>query len=1162
MQARLGSRWFGWVLVALGAAGVVWGTPGDAAREQHEAAMLAGQAAVEAVYAADRGGAEPSEAALRQVAEGRRRDVLRTRRALRERYGLVVDAADVQLELDRLGRTSRDPERLARLFAALDDDPALVAELLVRPLVEQRWLSQAFAADEQRRREELAAVDPIWRGPLDLASFRALASEDAHRVWTVDRRDRGVAPDADREMDPEAFAALKADLARELGFESLVAGQVSPLIERKDAFLRVAVEVASDERVEVFVQRFDRRSLDEWLDDAPTGRPSGAPDALDLATLEGDFTLPDLADGIIQIVCPDDTWRGPLQPQPIGRSGHTAIWTGSEMIVWGGTYINIQLDDGAIYDPVFDEWRPMSRSGAPSGRNGHTAVWTGSEMIVWGGDASFSDELGAIYDLATDTWRPMSEIGAPFPRSNHVAVWTGSKMLIWGSDVFGEPGGIYDPVTDSWSTITLSGAPEQGRYSTAFWTGSEMIVWGGGESIFDFTVDEGGLYDPATDTWTTMDVAPLDSRARHTAVWTGSELIVHGGLGFSFGQSIRGGGGEEEGPLSDGAVYDPVTDSWTYFDTFFFKASATAVWDGFEMLIYGGDEFSDFGMFSVDPFGFPDAKSFSPLLRQVVDATSVYTGTDMIVFGGIDVFSFSPQLSEGFIFNPVFQDYLTTFNPPLPEPRTEATAVWSGAEMLLWGGSSNFFGTSVDGYRYDPAFNIWNPMATTNQPAGRTRHRATWTGDAMFVWGGFGNNTYLGDGALYDPATDSWTTVSATGAPTARQRQSQVWTGDRVLVWGGFGGGTDARNDGALFDPVANSWTPTSQVGAPTPRANFPGIWTGTELIVWAGFDGISGIRSDGARYDPATEVWTPMSTTGAPPPTSAPAAHWTGNRALIWSGSASTTEGEGGLYDPVTDTWEAMPTVGAPLGQFNPVSVWTGEELIVWGGRPTFSSPRLDTGARFDPVAGTWTDTSPFGAPAGRDDHVAVWSGSEMLIWGGEGNGPGTSLEPAGAAYCAESSACTPTDWFRDVDGDGVGDANDSVSECTQPAGFVAASGDCDDANGAVFATPGETGTLLLSHDALGSVTTLSWAAPVAPGGELSALTFDVLSSVVADDFGAGATCAVTATANTTAIDANDPASGTVVYFLARAANACLSGVGPLGNDSAGTPRLGRTCP
>jgi len=54
------------------------------------------------------------------------------------------------------------------------------------------------------------------------------------------------------------------------------------------------------------------------------------------------------------------------------------------------------LDSGGRYDPATDLWEATATSDAPSARMNHTAVWTGWEMVVWGGFPS-SVSLGLYY---------------------------------------------------------------------------------------------------------------------------------------------------------------------------------------------------------------------------------------------------------------------------------------------------------------------------------------------------------------------------------------------------------------------------------------------------------------------------------------------------------------------------------------------------------------------------------------------------------------------------------------------------------------------------------------------------------------------------------------------------------------------------------------------
>src|SRR5262249_24380931 len=126
--------------------------------------------------------------------------------------------------------------------------------------------------------------------------------------------------------------------------------------------------------------------------------------------------------------CEDDTWTSMSAPaSPVGV-GHAAVWTGSEMIVFGGCNATpgngTPVNRGARYDPATNTWTAISPA---LGGCGLTAVWTGSQMIIWGGGyaGDFNSEdwnEGGRYDPASNTWASTSTgPGVPSPRHDHTA---------------------------------------------------------------------------------------------------------------------------------------------------------------------------------------------------------------------------------------------------------------------------------------------------------------------------------------------------------------------------------------------------------------------------------------------------------------------------------------------------------------------------------------------------------------------------------------------------------------------------------------------------------------------------------------------------------------------------------------------------------------------
>jgi N-acetylneuraminic acid mutarotase len=437
-------------------------------------------------------------------------DYLHDSRAL-EDYGQPITAEQLQGEINRMARDTRQSEVLRELFDALGNDPAVIAECLARPILAERLITDSSAQGQSRHVES--------------------SQTDALRAMSV----------------------------------ATTLGQVV-------------------------------------------------------------YTLPEISDASDR-QCSDE-WTATSTTTPWGRNLHTAVWTGSEMIVWGDRYYR---RTGSSYNPSTDSWSTTSSTNAPTGRYLHTAVWTGSEMIVWGGyDASGEPNTGGRYNPGTNSWTATSTTNAPSARHFHTAVWTGSEMIVWGgfSGIEREvnTGGRYNPSTDSWIATSTTNAPSRRDFHTAVWTGSRMIVWGGWDGSDSNT---GGRYNPGTDSWIATSTTNAPARHLHTAVWTGREMIVWGGFGNAF--------------LNTGARYNPGTNTWTATSTI-----------------------------------------NAPVGR--IYHTVVWTGSEMIVWGGGT--GFGTYYNTGGRYDPSTNSWIATTTTNAPSARDGHTAVWTGSEMIVWGGSA------------------------------------------------------------------------------------------------------------------------------------------------------------------------------------------------------------------------------------------------------------------------------------------------------------------------------------------------------------------------------------------------------------------------------------------------------------------------------------------
>ncbi|MBI2395464.1 MAG: hypothetical protein HYV09_38200 [Deltaproteobacteria bacterium] len=330
-----------------------------------------------------------------------------------------------------------------------------------------------------------------------------------------------------------------------------------------------------------------------------------------------------------------------------GRSWHTAIWTGTTMIVWGGAASSGPMNDGAVYDPSLDVWAPLPT--VPLiGRFGHVAVWTGSSMIVWGGTSNTTSYGyrgdGAVYQPSTKTWTLMPSVGAPSPRVLAAAVWstTTNEMIVWGGagSGVGADGARFSPST-GWRGMSPPPAGFAARRNhQAVWTGTQMIVFGG-EGCTSHC-DDAAAYDPVSDGWAVITPSGLNGRREFAALLTTGtepEVTFWGGIGaYVDGTSYR----------SDGATFLATTRTWV-------------------------------------PMVTPTEAEFPTPKRGSM--ASWASGRKLYLWGGTGGVGTLAALDSGAVYDLSTKSWSAMPTLNAPSPRSRATAVWTGKAAIVWGGT-------------------------------------------------------------------------------------------------------------------------------------------------------------------------------------------------------------------------------------------------------------------------------------------------------------------------------------------------------------------------------------------------------------------------------------------------------------------------------------------
>jgi hypothetical protein len=203
------------------------------------------------------------------------------------------------------------------------------------------------------------------------------------------------------------------------------------------------------------------------------------------------------------------TWRVMADPPIARRDAAMTVWTGSELIVWGGGSRTGPPDlTGAAYDPTTDAWRRIADG--LIGLNQGDTVWTGHQMVVvgsWlgpGNNSSTKTAVGAEYDPATDTWLPMPPTSLS-PQATST-VWVDHSLLAWDYIPQAQVGDV--PVRSG--DITWGDARPMPLDFSECYPGSAVVAGEASEEVFAWFCGQAAVWDPTRATWQPVDGGPLD----------------------------------------------------------------------------------------------------------------------------------------------------------------------------------------------------------------------------------------------------------------------------------------------------------------------------------------------------------------------------------------------------------------------------------------------------------------------------------------------------------------------------------------------------------------------------------------------------------------------------------------------------------------------------
>lgn len=357
-------------------------------------------------------------------------------------------------------------------------------------------------------------------------------------------------------------------------------------------------------------------------------------------------------------------------------------------------------------------------------------------------------------DASADKWFPVAAPSQSRAGASAALLPSGKVLLIGGYDSSRlDTAELFDPSSNTWTATTPMLVGRTNQTTTLLVSGDVLVVGGDSEPEADNAYRSAELYDPATNTWTSVEAPAELQVAERTVLLQDGRVLLVGRFGTSTDNSSQG-----------AAIYDPATNTWRMV-----APPSQSFGDGPSVLLPNGDVLFIGGY----------------ILEQV---SSPYVEDLYTVLNSVEIYDAAT-------------DTWSTGAPMRQARAGETATLMPDGDVLVTGGvGSMSTGSAGQGGLasveiYDPQSDTWSTLPPMH--LGRSGHTATLLSDGNVLvaggsdcgpesclgYGGSGDCCAASSAEVYEPATNTWSLTEP--VTTGTFHLATALPGEGALVIGG-----------------------------------------------------------------------------------------------------------------------------------------------------------------------------------------------------------------------------------------------------------------------------------------------------------------------------------------------------------------------------------------